>query len=515
LVASDLVLGRFRILERIGSGGMGVVYRAFDERLQREVAVKEIPGADSERVLREAKAAARLNHAAVVTLYEFGAEDSSAILVSELAAGEALSELARSGELTDRDVAEVGLDVCGALEHAHSRGVIHRDVKPANVVVARNGSGTAAKLMDFGIASIAGEGRLTATGEVVGTLAYMAPEQADGGDAGPEADVYSLALTLYECWAGFNPVAAATPAATARRIGRPVPALVEERPDLPPAMCATIDDCLVPQPELRPELSELAETLSEEVQVLDDERALPGDEVASSLREGTGRAVRLGVALALLVSIWALAGPAHLPGLALVVGLLCAPAVIFAAAIERALIPLLAPALGAATLGIAYPAVAGRRGEGAERFALGALGWFWLAASGVAVGLGHHIAPVAESGWTRSAAAAYHQVLVPLADPHSLAAAAAFAFAAWAMGPILRARHIALALVGAVLWAAGLTAAVRAVEPAMAATPIVALAAVSLVIWLDRSRADYGFATRMPWARRNLPGARGAKPSAS
>ena len=107
-MVDELVLGRFRILERIGSGGMGVVYRAFDERLQREVAVKEIPGADSARVLREAKAAARLNHPGVVTLYEFGAYAESAILVSELAAGAPLSELASSGELTDRDVAEVG-----------------------------------------------------------------------------------------------------------------------------------------------------------------------------------------------------------------------------------------------------------------------------------------------------------------------------------------------------------------------------------------------------------------------
>jgi len=157
-VVGDLVLGRFRILERIGSGGMGVVYRALDERLQREVAVKEIPGADSDRVLREAKAAARLNHPGVVTLYEFGAHGRSAILVSELAAGDPLDDLAAEGRLTDRDVAEVGLDVCSALEHAHERGVIHRDVKPANVVVAHDGSGHTAKLMDFGIAVLAGEG---------------------------------------------------------------------------------------------------------------------------------------------------------------------------------------------------------------------------------------------------------------------------------------------------------------------------------------------------------------------
>ncbi len=485
-MASDLVLGRFRILERIGSGGMGVVYRAFDERLQRQVAVKEIPGADSERVLREAKAAARLNHPGVVTLYEFGAEAESAILVSELAAGAPLGELAASGELTDRDVAEVGIDVCGALCHAHSRGVVHRDVKPANVVVSRNGSGTAAKLMDFGIASLAGEARLTGTGEVVGTLAYMAPEQADGGEVGEAADVYSLALTLYECWAGFNPVAAGTPAATARRIGAPVPPLAVERPDLPADLCALVDDCLAPDPAMRPGIIGLADALAGELEELDDEHRLPAGKPAGPARGRSGRAARLVVAVGLMAALWVLAGPAHLPGLALVLGLLCAPAVIFAAPIERALIPVLAPALGAATLGIAYPAFAGRQGEGFERAALGALGWFWLAAGAVVPGIGRHIAPVAGPGWTHSISAAYHQVLVPLGSLHSLAAAAAFGLAAWAIGPILRASHLALTLVGAVLWAAALTAAVHAVVPAVASTPIVALAAILLVIWLDR-----------------------------
>ncbi len=463
-----------------------MVYRAFDERLQREVAVKEIPGADSERVLREAKAAARLNHPGVVTLYEFGAEAESAILVSELAAGAPLGELAASGELTDRDVAEVGIDVCGALGHAHSRGVVHRDVKPANVVVNRKGSGTAAKLMDFGIASMAGEARLTGTGEVVGTLAYMAPEQADGGDVGEAADVYSLALTLYECWAGLNPVAGGTPAATARRIGSPVPPLGGERPDLPADLCALIDDCLVPEPAMRPELAGLADTLSDELDELDDERQLPAGAPGEPARGRSGRVARLAAAVGLMAAVWALGGPANLPGLALVLGLLCAPAMIFAAAIERAVIPVLAPALGAATLAIAYPAFAGRQGEGVERAALGALGWFWLAAGAVVLGIGRHIAPVAGAGWTHSASAAYHQVLVPLGSLHSLGAAAAFGLAAWAIGPILRASHLALSLVGAVLWAAALTAAIRALEPAAAATPIVAFAAILLVIWLDR-----------------------------
>jgi serine/threonine protein kinase len=169
-------MDRFRILERIGSGGMGTVYRAFDERLQREVAVKEIADSDPQRVLREAQAGARLNHPGIVTLYELGELDGRALLVSELVEGMTLGRLRGSGALCDRDVAELASDLCEALAHAHARGVVHRDVKPENVIVAeRAGSTRQAKLMDFGIARLAGAPTLTARAEVVGTLAYMSP----------------------------------------------------------------------------------------------------------------------------------------------------------------------------------------------------------------------------------------------------------------------------------------------------------------------------------------------------
>ena len=194
VVGDELLMGRFRVLERIGAGGMGTVYRAFDERLQRQVALKEIPSAEPARVLREAQAAARLNHPGIVTLYELGERDGHALLVSELVPGPTLSRLHEGGRLHDRDVAEIAADLSDALAHAHARSVIHRDVKPQNVIVRDDqGAGQRAKLMDFGIARIAGAPTLTAAGEVVGTLAYMSPEQADGSLAGPESDVYSLA----------------------------------------------------------------------------------------------------------------------------------------------------------------------------------------------------------------------------------------------------------------------------------------------------------------------------------
>ena len=253
MVGDELLMGRFRVLERIGAGGMGTVYRAFDERLQRQVALKEIPSVEPARVLREAQAAARLSHPGIVTLYELGERDGHALLVSELVPGPTLSRLHEAGRLRDRDVAEIAADLSDALAHAHARGVIHRDVKPQNVIVRDDqGAGQRAKLMDFGIARIAGAPSLTAAGEVIGTLAYMSPEQADGSLAGPESDVYSLALTVFECWSGENPAAAESPAQTVRRIGQGMPPLRAYRPDLPEPIDAAIDACLAPEPELRP-----------------------------------------------------------------------------------------------------------------------------------------------------------------------------------------------------------------------------------------------------------------------
>ena len=236
-MVGSLVLNRFLIERRIGSGGFGVVYEAWDGRLERPVAVKAIEqrGEAGRRVLREAQAAARLNHPGIVTLYEMGEEDGNALLVSELVEGSTLARLAYAGELSDREIGEIGADLCEALDHAHSRGVVHRDIKPQNVQVTEGEceGESRAKLMDFGVAHLADGASLTAPGDVVGTLAYMAPEQAEGRAAGPEADVYSLALMLYECWSGENPHRRDSPAATARAIGDRTRPLRRLRPDLP------------------------------------------------------------------------------------------------------------------------------------------------------------------------------------------------------------------------------------------------------------------------------------------
>ena len=275
-MVGERILGRFRIEGQIGSGGFGTVYRAWDERLQRPVAVKIIDREHgAPRVTREAQAVARLGHRNIATLYELASDGDRAFLVSELIEGETLRVLGRRGELTDRLVARVGADSAAALTHAHRAGVVHRDVKPENILVcegARQRDPSAsgeAKLVDFGIARIAGERTLTATGAVVGTLAYMAPEQADGLRPGPAADVYSLALTLYECFCGEHPLIRGGPAATARAIGEPIPPLFAIRPELPEALTEAIDAALDPDPEVRPLASELEAVLAAHVDQLD------------------------------------------------------------------------------------------------------------------------------------------------------------------------------------------------------------------------------------------------------
>ncbi len=280
-MVGSLVLNRFLIERRIGSGGFGVVYEAWDGRLERPVAVKAIEqrGEAGRRVLREAQAAARLNHPGIVTLYEMGEEDGNALLVTELVEGSTLARLSHNGELCDREIGEIGADLCEALDHAHSRGVVHRDIKPQNVQVIED-SEPRAKLMDFGVAHLAGDTPLTAAGDVVGTLAYMAPEQAEGKPAGPECDVYSLALTLYECWSGENPHRRATPAATARAIGARVRPLRRLRPDLPRELTDTIDACLAARPNHRRSLEELGTAIEDSL-----------DQLAEQTRESRGHIV--------------------------------------------------------------------------------------------------------------------------------------------------------------------------------------------------------------------------------
>ena len=207
-----LVGGRYRLLERIGSGGMGTVWRAFDELVDREVAVKQprLPGdpEDEEfqraahRLYREARAAARVDHPSAVAIHDVVIEEELPWIVMELVRGESLHELLRRGRLAPADSARIGLAVLGALRAAHAVGIVHRDVKPANVLL---GPHDRVVLTDFGIAHIQGEESLTASGEFVGSLEFIAPERMSGTGAGPASDLWSLGVLLYAAVEGASP----------------------------------------------------------------------------------------------------------------------------------------------------------------------------------------------------------------------------------------------------------------------------------------------------------------------
>lgn len=269
-----IVLGRYRLCARLGAGAFGTVWHARDERLERDVAVKILP---RERIVggrfeREAKAAARLAHPAIVTLYEAAVDDDGAYLVSELVRGGTLAELLRAGRLSDRDVVAIGIALCDALEHAHAHGVVHRDVKPSNILVPARAVSPAqpAKLTDFGVARVVGGDSLTRTGDVVGTMAYMAPEQAEGREAGDAADLYSTALVIYEALTGVNPVLTGTVAVRARRLGAYLPPLRRQRRELPRELGQAIDLALRPRPRERGTVKELRAALAVSIELVDD-----------------------------------------------------------------------------------------------------------------------------------------------------------------------------------------------------------------------------------------------------
>ncbi|MEY2476560.1 MAG: eukaryotic-like serine/threonine-protein kinase [Actinomycetota bacterium] len=212
--ATDRLVGdRYALRRIIGRGGVGQVWEATDTVLGRAAAVKEVALPDRltetereavrARVMREARAAARLNHPRSVTVFDVVEEDGRLWLVMELVDGETLNErVQRLGPLSPVEAAAVGLQVLGALQHAHAEGVVHRDVKPSNVLVLPDG---AVKLTDFGIASLTDDARITSTGMVLGSPSYMAPEQATAADAGPATDLWGLGAALYFAVEGVGP----------------------------------------------------------------------------------------------------------------------------------------------------------------------------------------------------------------------------------------------------------------------------------------------------------------------
>lgn len=266
-----VVDGRFELVERLGGGGMGLVWRAHDLALHRDVAVKEVRPPDPdlaeydpegartlrERVLREARALARVHHPNVVTIHHIvdGGERTYPWIVMELVEGGSLQDRLQRGPMSPAEAARLGREVLAALRAAHAVGIEHRDVKPANVLLRPDGRPV---LTDFGIAAVRESAQLTATGAVIGSPDFMAPERVGGKEGGPAADLWSLAMMLYVAVEGSHPLRRASTLATlAAVLGEDVPAPRRAGP-----LTAVLGALLVRDPRARPEASEVDRMLA-------------------------------------------------------------------------------------------------------------------------------------------------------------------------------------------------------------------------------------------------------------
>ncbi|HEX2295502.1 MAG TPA: protein kinase [Actinomycetota bacterium] len=295
MVGGERVLGgRYVLEERIAAGGMGTVYAATDRRLGRRVAVKllkdELAGDDRygsaeggktnpvvARFEREARAAAALSHPNVAGVFDYGEDEGVPFIVMELVAGRDLARVLREeGPLAPERARAIARGLCAALAHAHAAGLVHRDVKPANVIVGDDGR---VKVTDFGIARAAGDSSLTVTGSVLGSAQYMAPEQASGAPVTPAADVYAAGIVLYEMLTSSVPFTGDSPVSVAmRHVSDDVPPPSRVNPRVPAELDAVVERATAKDPKSRfPSAAAMAQALA-------GERAQP---VAGSAAETT------------------------------------------------------------------------------------------------------------------------------------------------------------------------------------------------------------------------------------
>ncbi|MGW3634466.1 protein kinase domain-containing protein [Streptomyces sp. NPDC005122] len=262
-----LLAGRYRLVESIGSGGMGRVWRAHDEVLHRAVAVKELTAAlyvtESDRVVllarthAEARAAARINHSAVVTVHDVLDHDNRPWIVMELVEGNSLADTVNEqGRIEPAEVARIGLWVLRALRAAHAAGVLHRDVKPGNVLLSAD---RRVLLTDFGIAQVEGDTTITRTGEIVGSVDYLAPERVRGQDPGPSSDLWALGATLYTAVEGRSPFRRTSPISTMQAVVEDEPADPVNAGALRPVLAALLRK----DPAERPGAEEAEQMLAE------------------------------------------------------------------------------------------------------------------------------------------------------------------------------------------------------------------------------------------------------------
>jgi serine/threonine protein kinase len=297
MATEQLFADRYRLERRLGVGGMATVQLAFDTRLERNVAVKllaEHLAEDSSfisRFRREALAAARLVHPNIVQVFDFGSDVHSGrqFIVMEYVDGHSCAELLRdNGPMSPRDAVEILTQACRGLDYAHRNGVVHRDVKPGNLMVNTDG---VVKLADFGIAKAAEQSDITKVGSVLGTAAYLSPEQARGEPAGPASDMYALGVVSYQLMAGRLPYEAAslTDLARLQEAGSP-PLLSDEVRDVPPTLAAAVARALARDPARRyADAAEMEDALRDglagvgHTEGLDATRALPEEDATRML----------------------------------------------------------------------------------------------------------------------------------------------------------------------------------------------------------------------------------------
>ncbi|HEU0335684.1 MAG TPA: serine/threonine-protein kinase [Gaiellaceae bacterium] len=258
----DLVLDRYRPLRPLGRGGSGSVWLARDERTGLDVALKIVAreGKRASRAAREAEAASRLRHERCVRAYDFGGDAGHVYIAYEYVQGRTMREALRNGGLTDAETLEAAAQILDGLAHAHGRGIVHRDVKPSNVLVADEAQ-LSVKLLDFGLAQFDEADTLTAVGDVPGTLAYIAPERLHGQEATAASDVWAVGVLLWEALAGQHPFWGVPLPSVAAAIEAGAPPLQTQRPDLPKRLVAAVTRALAVDPARRPRAAELAAEL--------------------------------------------------------------------------------------------------------------------------------------------------------------------------------------------------------------------------------------------------------------
>ena len=304
---SELLAGRYRPLRPLGAGGSGQVWLSLDENTGREVALKIVArqGRATQRAEREAEAVSRLRHPGCARSLTLTEDHEHVYLVYEYIPGRTLREALRTRELTDAQVIELSAQLLEALDHSHGQGVIHRDVKPTNIIL-EEGPGLRIRLLDFGLALIDEADPLTAEGDVPGTLAYISPERLDGTEATEAADVWAAGLVLWEGLCGRHPFFGDPASRTTERILKGPGSLADERPELPRALLEAVDSALSLDPSERPSASVLAGRLREIAQARRRSRRGPRKRARLDRRETAGRALHAGLSGAYAAAMLAL-----------------------------------------------------------------------------------------------------------------------------------------------------------------------------------------------------------------